>query len=265
MDSLFKPNLTLHLPGAAFYPFGDTTLIRPLNIANIKQLSLAIYNNDIGLLERTVADCVNFDVTELYISDWWYLLWWLRLNSYKNFPMQISYTCPHCETTHTHTITTDTLQYEDIHEGFDPRHSRVRLDNYENEVRIRPPKVGDETRVRNLLKQKMVNIDSKNGQSALECMRTLAVLETETMSLDDIYIAYRNDKFTPDDLLTIEAFVDIASYGVKNEFKLTCATCKEEVPVAVDIRPLDFFPANPAATSIRERILLHPVDTPAVH
>ena len=256
MEHYLKPNLTFRLPGAEFYPFGETTLIRPMNIANIKQMSTAIYNNDIGLLERTVSNCVNFDIKELYISDWWFLLWWLRLNSYKNFPLQVTYVCPHCGEEHTYEIKIESLQYKEIPEGFDPAKSRVKLDSYENPVRIRPPKVGDEERVKKVLREKHVNLDTDWGQLTLDCMRDLSVLESEEKTLEDIYIAYRNNKFSVDDYNTITTYVDMVAYGVKDVFDIPCAGCKKEVPVAVEVRPLDFFPKDTTAPATRERILL---------
>jgi len=88
---------SLHTPltlpsGFIFYEW-ETISIRQFNLSELKLLHVARTTQSISSLARAIGSTIDRDVKELTIGDFWYLMYWQRINSYKKAPFIIEYEC----------------------------------------------------------------------------------------------------------------------------------------------------------------------------
>lgn len=79
-----------------FYNFSDKLRIRQLQLADVERLIVAATQDNEFLVADTVARCISWPVKDLTLGDYYFLLYWLRLNSYPKSPLVITWHCPAC-------------------------------------------------------------------------------------------------------------------------------------------------------------------------
>jgi hypothetical protein len=94
------PSYKVELPSrGVFYEGKSSIKVKPFSVKQIKQLVAASKTKDDSERESIVAETIaesveDFDVYDLTVDDYEFLLYWLRLNSYKKAPYYVmwSYT-----------------------------------------------------------------------------------------------------------------------------------------------------------------------------
>ena len=78
--------------GYAPYDF-DELMIRPFSFVELKLLSRAAQTKTDMNVVHAVNNCVSEDAFNLTVGDFYYVLFWLRVNSYPKTPWTVSWTC----------------------------------------------------------------------------------------------------------------------------------------------------------------------------
>lgn len=75
------------------YPDRDKILARPFAITELKLIARAIETGDSDFITQALDNCIDFPVTELTIVDYFYLYYWMRIQSYPNTPHYMEWKC----------------------------------------------------------------------------------------------------------------------------------------------------------------------------
>ena len=77
-----------------FYPYErKQLLIRPFAVTELKLIARAIETGDSDYITQAIDNCIDFPVTELTIVDYFYLYYWMRIQSYPNTPHYMEWKC----------------------------------------------------------------------------------------------------------------------------------------------------------------------------
>lgn len=250
----------IELPGGAFY--GQDIYARPLTVLQIKSLNSVVSTNNTGQLINIVGDCINYDVKELYQDDFWYLLHWLRINSYLDFPHIIPWECPDCGTTNRSPLKGDNLTYTEIPEDYKDGQMKIVLNEFPDGLYIRPQKVKDDIICQSFMKRRMMKSDDVARASIIMDLLTLTDPKND-LNLEQLYNMFTNNKFTTDDFAAIQVFKQEYTWGVTDIAKFKCDKCLEEVDVEYSFSLLSFLPKNNDRTGLRKRILVSVPAAPA--
>ena len=82
--------------GGFFYTFEQKLRIRQLQIAEVEKLIVAATQESEYMVADVVGRCISWPVHELTLGDYFFILYWLRLNSYPKSPLIITWPCPAC-------------------------------------------------------------------------------------------------------------------------------------------------------------------------
>lgn len=83
------------------YPDRDRLLIRPFAITELKLVARAIETGDSDFITQAIDNCIDFPVTQLTIADYFYLYYWMRIQSYPNTPHYMEWKCDEVHEGHT--------------------------------------------------------------------------------------------------------------------------------------------------------------------
>jgi hypothetical protein len=78
------------------YDWPEKLRIRSLRLEDVETLIAAANQDSEFLVADTVGRCINMPVGDLTIGDYYFILYWLRLNSYTKNPTLINWSCPTC-------------------------------------------------------------------------------------------------------------------------------------------------------------------------
>lgn len=71
--------------------------VRPLTVFDLERIYEARQTKSRKLILNVVASAIDRPLHLLTFGDFWYIMFWLKLNSYTKSPMQIIWRCPACE------------------------------------------------------------------------------------------------------------------------------------------------------------------------
>lgn len=232
------------------------------NVADVKRLYDLSRGTTSDSIQRLVGEKIlDFDVKKLTKADFWYILYWLRLNTFQSTPLRLKWTCYQprkdneellCERENSSEVTNDCLVIEEISSDYvEP--ARYTLRNGE-EIYLRLPRVGDDDEVRDVL-HKEHNGKETTGDEWLCRLAALIDFPHAQLSLAERYQIVRNkDRFTPDDIHAIDAFQEAFNYGPLNVVNLKCTGCQEVSQVNFRIGLEDFFPSVADREHIRNAV-----------
>jgi len=246
--------LKIELPGHAFYKEEMTG--RTLTELEVKKLAALTHGDNIKGIVQLLNDAVSNDLFELYTDDFWYLMWWLRVQTFPSYPIVVPWTCK-CGAENKSDLTADKLKYIDIPEEFNPLHAQVRLSNGEL-ISIRPQKVKDEFDVDAYLKQRMIKDPDRSIKGVLLDLACLG----EGKTIDDLYKSYKAGNFSTEDFFTIQGFKTLYTWGVNKIADFSCYKCKEGVSVEYEVTLTNFFPDILHREYLKQRILFNVPSTP---
>lgn len=77
-----------------FLPYEQRSLyIRPFSVLELKLIARSIELNSIDYITQAIDNCIDLDVYSLTIPDYFYLYYWLRIESYPNTPYYCNWEC----------------------------------------------------------------------------------------------------------------------------------------------------------------------------
>jgi len=246
-----------------FYQF-KTISIRRLRLPELKKLHRATVISDFKTLAEAVGQTIDRPVFDLTLGDFWFILYWLRLNSYSRAPYIVNYQCSNPEHIN---LTQDDVVLKDnsftkLKEAptLDPKtlsNSVIINQNSLEEITLDEPTiepflldfhkrtnlylfpmiVGDHAIVRKLIQDDKLDPD-------LDYMYKYAtsISPKHHGSLAERAALLEASDISPDDLYDIEVFQAMVNHGVNEKFVVTCKECKAVKTVTQSIDALAFFP-----------------------
>lgn len=247
--------MIVELPGDRLYP--EACRITPFTLSDASALSLLPKTQDTKKLFQIMDEKINLDVKKLTPQDFWFLLYWQRINSYVTFPIKLPWECPHCDTKNSDELSGSKLVIEDIDDVYETFESNGKLCHGlvvdlpsagEKEVRLKL--VGDELLVENHLRMKGI---SKPEPEVYETYLIACMFEPSGGTLEERYQMVKN--FSAEDHFYLKGLEEQLDYGVKNYAEFTCMECKEVSKVRFQFDLVTFFPSISNKSDIRARIL----------
>ena len=233
---------TVNVPGEHLYDLSEPIQVRKITPIEQKRLVSILINDDKDHTKEVTGFINNLikgiDPNELYWPDYYFLLYQMRLVTYKMFPLEFIIKCPYCGEKQTVTIDITNLDIDEVPE-FYTKDKKVFLENF-GEVPFRYKKVKDDIMVLDFIKAH--NIDEED--LALTSLVYDLCSLTEWKSLDELWTLAESGEITMQDIIVIEDYIAKSMWGVKEEYKFNCRKCGEEVADAYTMQLADFFPSN---------------------
>ena len=238
--------MLVELPGSALY--NEDCRIQPFTYGDASALSLLSKTNDPDTLFNVVNKRVNINVNELTIQDFWFILYWQRINSYSSFPVKLPWTCNHCQHKNLNELSGSSLIIEDLNPDY---YHGIEVDFPDSGVlKVRLKLIGDERELKKYMRKE--KIEDPTGE-IYETLLTACMLEGNGGSLKERYELVKN--MSADDQFTLKGIEDYFDYGVKDYSEFTCENCKEVVKVGYELDLTSFFPSVQDKPDVGSRIL----------
>lgn len=232
---LYIPIVKEHLPSKGKFYNSKNLSARPLNVLELKALSTMNEENSEAIVDRVVRSCVSgIDFEQLLSADKFYLVFWLRANTFKNSDYNIEFDCPHCQSKgNKHTFSLGDIKIKS------PEDDAV-LD-------FVLPDCGDSVTLKYLtVKDEMERKDFENRNSKSMMMFEPSILDIvyQISSIGDKVGTIEKYQYvismSPDDYVELETRIDEVGIGVEAMVDMKCAKCKGVCQSIVPFRP-DFF------------------------
>ena len=75
------------------YPDRDYLMVRPFSVKELKLIARSIETGNVDYITQAIDNCIDIDVYELTIPDYFYLYYWFRIESYPNTPHYMEWKC----------------------------------------------------------------------------------------------------------------------------------------------------------------------------
>lgn len=239
-------SVLVELPGDRLYP--EECRLQTFTFGDASTLSLLPKTQDTRKLFNIVDKRMNFDVKLLTLKDFWFILYWERINSYSSFPVKLPWTCSLCEHKNYDELSGSDLIIDDV----DPEyHHGMELDFPDSgPLKLRLKTVGDELNALKYIREKQAkDVD----EEFFDALLTAGMLEYNGGTLEERVNKVIN--MSSDDQFLIRAFENEFDYGVKDYSNFTCEGCKEVVKVRYKFDLTNFFPSIQDQPDVRSRIL----------
>lgn len=224
------------------YPPNTTIYGRPLTVKEVRLLSGMNENNGTFIINEILQGAIKgIDFNELYVADKLYILFWLRANTYKNEGYSTEYVCYSCGTKNNSLFTMDKLNVVSlVDKKFDPNHE-LQLLNCSDKIKIGFPKVKDENKVSQMLKQSK-NSSIQLDEEILSMATMIKFINSEEMSLKYVYEYLCN--LTVEDYAYIKTYLEQIEIGVSPIISTNCVnqSCQEENLIEVRFHHEFFLP-----------------------
>lgn len=214
-------------------------LARPLNVSEVKLLASMDSNNyDFIMNDILKRSTKMIDVGDIFVSDKYFIIFWLRANTYKNSGYEMDFQCGTCNKNSKYNFNVDVLDVEYIKDSVNIDEEKA-LPNSGDKIVIKYKRIKDETKLKDFIKRSK-NTITKYDEEILDIASSVSKINGEEMSLLNKYEFV--EKMHPVDFSFLISYIDSVSFGVKHEIKALCGDCKEVTPIGVTFRPEFFIP-----------------------
>lgn len=243
----------VRIPGERLYD--EDLYAKDFTTLQAKTMQRLSITADIRGIVKLLGENINIDINTLFFDDLVYLIHWFRLKSFADFPHMVGFTCYECGKHNELPVKSECLMIKDVPPEL-TKDGGVLLpfDNFPKGLYIRAPKVGDEFITEAMMKKHEIDEDNLDMRSLLMDLN-LFRNRINGMDIEELYKAYLEGKFTPNDLMIVASFRKEFSWGVKSTYKFKCAHCGEEVIVEEPLDITTFFQPSESKRLIRDRIL----------
>lgn len=251
-----------------FYPF-DTLSLRPLRLSEAKKIFQAQATKSMRLLVEAISSCLQpgvsaFDLTE---GDFYFLMYWLRIQSFKKSPYELSFTCSDYghvsqvidgekpQATLFNTVTLHSLG--DLNINFadvavvDPQVALIQ-ETYDLSVYPRTMRsvVEEEELVKKDPAGKTIT-DADGSPAPIDAADSWTAQYASILS-PFVYGKHLHERMSHFDslgdqsldlLVDLDKFLELSSHGVQEQVSVACKECGAKVDVSVSINAHAFFPS----------------------
>lgn len=253
-----EESLGIKLP-SRYIPYAVKEIkVKPLTNADIKVLISAeqegVTTTVIDVFRRRVEGVT---LEELTVGDFWYIMYWVRYNTFIDQPMPVPWVCPEhaCSTKNTSSLTEADLTTIELPEDF-AEPFVLPLSGERGELRIRLPRFGDDAAADEYLVKKAKLQDASKGikrenyyidagdkvfaMTALTLEHTLNPVTGQPMTLDERF-KFVMDELTPNDIYNLGKRMKAFDHGVQNVATFKCEGCGKEQKVRFRLSMQAFF------------------------
>ena len=223
-----------------FIPYEVEELkLRPLNIGEVKKVqSILEGSSDTSLVTVVEGAIDGIPAKEFTRPDFWYILAWLRVNTFKATPVTLNWKCSSCGASNTKKYDLTDSQVVEAPEDMVTVMS-VKLPNGDT-VRLDQARVGDELSAYKYVENTQVDSNKKITSEDTYLVELAISLDEPLKSLPE-KIEYLNT-LSAEDLLYIEARQENYGYGMKSTSTGTCKECESEDQIRYRFRVQDLIP-----------------------
>lgn len=232
------------------YPGVDAIELKPLNVLQIKRMfSLGVEGVGDKIYDILNGSIKGIKIQELTVGDFWFVMHWIRFNTFSAHPIRIPWTCPHCETENNTVLDNSLIEINDLEEDYKPGKMKIKMIDHPDPLHFRLQVIGDETaaadqltdyirqkkRLKSTAKVTLTEGDLWNAVLAM-------IIEPNGGTFEERYELVST--LSPDDLFRIQSIADVYTHGVGDVIKLTCANpdCGQESEVRYSLNIRNFFP-----------------------
>ena len=248
---------TIDLPSKGqLYDGKSSVEITFLTTLDIKRLYNINKGTQTDSIEKLVGSkLLDFKVEDLTISDFWYILYWMRLNSFEKLPLELEWTCDKesktdntklCNTSQKTPITGSSLVILEIDADY-KEPAKITLSDG-SVLPLRLLRVGDSIKIEELTKSRFKGKITEGDDWLL---RKAAQIDNGK-DLYDNYVTVSS--MNTEDFFLLDSFEMEFSYGVKNVVNMTCSGCQEVSLIPFQIRLAHFFPSVQRSGFIRDAV-----------
>jgi hypothetical protein len=237
------------LPGKAMYDFPDEVYINTFTLEDLYQITTIGIQGDEKRLIQFMQSHLSVDVSKLTETDFKYLLFWERLNSYSYNPITLSWECIKCLKDNKTEINETNLDYKELSSDYTKNGLIIEL--YSGEKIIwRIPTIQDTNIVKEFCKGKDPYV-----YALAEIAQCITFHNNpEIVSLKDKLEKVKS--FLPDDFsIFTHLNVEYTNYGIQDKANVVCSHCQARQDVEFQFGITNIFPSFPSSGSLRSRIL----------
>lgn len=129
------------------YPEGTEIFGRPLNVKEVKVLSEMDETNVNEIVNRVFSTATyGYPVEKMLEADKFYIIFWLRANTYKNSGYEIPFTCSKCEKETHYDFNVDAINVKRM-SSLEDIEKEITLPDSQNQIRVKLLTVEDRSRV----------------------------------------------------------------------------------------------------------------------
>lgn len=231
-----------------FYPF-DTLSIRPFTWGELKKMYKAVVTKDFNTLAEAVNSTIDRNVFELTVGDFWFVMYWLRMNSFKKAPFTVKWSC-HDENHHLRVrmgeLETSTLSNDHVASMSNvkvlfadptPIADLVALAKEEHGIHLYPATVADMVGT-----AKMLDNVEDAGELWLSKYASNINRQYGNTLPDRMKYLEEND-ISPDFGSCVDEFIVVANHGIIETVTVNCKGCGAPAEITVSVDALSFFPS----------------------
>lgn len=221
--------------------FYSQLLARPLNVKEVKLLASMNSDNYDFIINDIIKKTVKgVKVEQITIGDKYFIIFWLRANTYKNSGYELDFECKSqkCNKVSTYNFELNSLDVQYIRDDFD-ENKEIELPLSKDKFSILCKRISDENKVSEFIKMSDKSI-TKYDEEILDIASNIKTVKGETLSLMKKYEYV--ESMHPEDFSYLISYIDSMSFGVKDRVNAVCNNCKEVTPVGVSFRPEFFIP-----------------------
>lgn len=247
---------TVELPSnGKLYNGKRTVELSFFTVSDVKRLFNIARGTKTDSIHKLISEKVHdFNAFELTVSDFWYLLYYIRINSFKSNPIKITWTCEKsdpstdklCGASNSTELTKDQLIIKEIDPDLVEPIS-ITLPDF-GEVNVCLPRTGKDAEAEEVVSK----LPGKHSDSDLWVARIAGLIQNQKSLLDNYMLV--SQKFTADDLYFLDAFNEEFKYGIVDQVNLKCSGCQEVSQINFRLSILDLVPAIRETRHVRNAV-----------
>ena len=223
-----KHKLRINLPSNKIIPnYPASVNVSCFTVNDMKTLIPLANSNYFPALVKTIQNLCDVNVEDLTISDFQYIVVWIRTNSVGN-TAEFTVTCnsKECGNSFSHQVDLTKLPVKNL----DPSYKEpFKLKLSESILNLKLPRIRDY--------QVVLEQEEKDQWLYLMGAAMEGDIEENVSTLN---------KLSPKDSNLIKMFLDTYDYGIDILLKMNCNECGREVPFILPFRPDIFFWTSPS-------------------
>lgn len=242
-----------------FYPY-NTLSIKPFTLGCIRKVYRAVSTSKMSHMAEVISFCIDPDKSalNLTVKDFWSLMFWERINSYKKAPYKVKFKCndeKHLDAVDAGKVKEETLVNEQIIKSTndleliwidaDKTLQFIARIQEEYGVSLYPARMSDVIELENL---QAVGKDkaTQEQNDELEWIAKLAsnLNKSHGTTLQERIDFLTDGDISPDLLNEIEEFVIVSDHGIREKLHVKCKECGAERDETLSFDALTFFPSD---------------------
>lgn len=235
------------------YP-AKTIEVRAFTVEEVKRLQPILKRNDVSKMLTLLNECVRgIDVRDLTTGDLWYLLAYLRVNTFQHTPLLRAWVCPKkaCRATNTMEVVLPELKIVPLPPEFvEPAY--LHLDVCDKDVPLRLRRAGSAVKAEEYLATLHNRAPTEDEVVEVELAMTIATTPDFPDLTSKIDFLRTLD---PEDYLLLQDFQSAYSHGIPNQIPGKCKECGHETNrVHMYFHPGELIPSGASRDRVRNAV-----------